>query len=641
MLLKNPQILYALFLLIIPVIVHLFQLRKFKKEQFTNVKFLKKVQLQTRKSSKIKKWLTLLARLLGLACIIFAFAQPYLPETSQSLKKKETVIYLDNSFSMQQKGKNGELLKNAIQSLLTALPEDYHFSLLTNDEIYKNTTKQELAKELQQINYSSNSPNFKTTYIKAKKVFSKHKNTLKKFVAISDFQEQNLKDLEFDAQLENTLIQLQPEKNFNISIDSVFVKDKNIENTTVQVNLSSSTATDQLFTVSLFDHHKLLAKSSVNFDDNTKANTTFSIPTSQDIKGVLAINDNSLQYDNSLYFSLQQNEKINVASISDAKDNFLKKIFNQDEFNLITTQSNQINYNKLSHQNLIILNELKSIPQGLANILSKHLENGGSLSIIPAETINEASYNRLFNALNLSRYQKKQTEELKITNINFSNIVFENVFNKKVRNFDYPKVNSHYYLNTGANQILSYNNGQPFLKQIKQVFLFTAAINKENSNFKQSPLIVPTFYNIAKQSLQLPQLYYVNENNNTIEVKVKLDKDNVIKIKDSSKTFIPLQQHFANKVNLTLQNEPKSAGNYSVIANDKTINLLSFNYNRRESKLNYANLSSYKHIKTQDSITNFFSQEINDNQMNFFWKWFVIFALLFLVIEFLFLKFLK
>ena len=36
---KNPEILYALFLLLIPIIVHLFQLRKFQKVTFTNVAF--------------------------------------------------------------------------------------------------------------------------------------------------------------------------------------------------------------------------------------------------------------------------------------------------------------------------------------------------------------------------------------------------------------------------------------------------------------------------------------------------------------------------------------------------------------------------------------------------------------------------
>jgi hypothetical protein len=44
---KHPELLYALFFLIIPILVHLFHLRKFQKTPFTNVKFLKKVTLHT------------------------------------------------------------------------------------------------------------------------------------------------------------------------------------------------------------------------------------------------------------------------------------------------------------------------------------------------------------------------------------------------------------------------------------------------------------------------------------------------------------------------------------------------------------------------------------------------------------------
>src|SRR5690606_19429800 len=115
---KYPEILYALLLLIIPIIIHLFQLRRFEKVAFTNVQFLKNITLQTRKSSQIKKWLTLLTRLLLLACIILAFAQPYQAHQNSFSTTIETVIYLDNSFSMQAKGNNGTLLNEAIQDLI-------------------------------------------------------------------------------------------------------------------------------------------------------------------------------------------------------------------------------------------------------------------------------------------------------------------------------------------------------------------------------------------------------------------------------------------------------------------------------------------------------------------------------------------
>ena len=89
---KHPELLYALLLLLIPIFIHLFQLRRFQKVDFTNVAFLKKVTLQTRKSSQLKKWLTLLARLLALACIVLAFAQPYTTTKTAQNAERETVL---------------------------------------------------------------------------------------------------------------------------------------------------------------------------------------------------------------------------------------------------------------------------------------------------------------------------------------------------------------------------------------------------------------------------------------------------------------------------------------------------------------------------------------------------------------------
>ena len=130
---KNPEILYALILLIIPILVHLFQLQRFVKVPFTNVKFLKNIEQQTRKSARIKKWLILATRLLAFACLIIAFAQPYFSDFSSD-KKFSTNIYLDNSFSMQAKGENGELLKSTIQKIVKQSNfSTTELSIFTND----------------------------------------------------------------------------------------------------------------------------------------------------------------------------------------------------------------------------------------------------------------------------------------------------------------------------------------------------------------------------------------------------------------------------------------------------------------------------------------------------------------------------
>lgn len=178
----NPEVLFALFLLIIPVIVHFFQLRKFRREYFTNVKFLRRLTTQTRKSSRIKKLLVLTTRLLLLACIILAFSRPYFPEENEITGQAETVIFLDNSYSMQAQGQRGSLLDRSKQELLEQLPEEHNITLITNSEVYPQVSRQ----EIQEIEYSAMPADLAGVLLRAGSSFSTGEQT-EKIVAAFQF----------------------------------------------------------------------------------------------------------------------------------------------------------------------------------------------------------------------------------------------------------------------------------------------------------------------------------------------------------------------------------------------------------------------------------------------------------------------
>ena len=168
-----------------------------------------------------------------------------------------------------------------------------------------------------------------------------------------------------------------------------------------------------------------------------------------------------------------------------------------------------MNYNIINNQNLIVLNELKQIPFSLIGALKTFTQQGGHILIIPSEDIDLNSYNSLLlnyeNAFNPITKREKQ-----VMTINYEHPLFNNdVFEKRVTNFQYPKTNSFYsYKNKPNAQILNFEDGQAFLFQNKNTYIFTAPLNISNSNFKNSPLIVPTLYNIAKFSFKIPALYF-------------------------------------------------------------------------------------------------------------------------------------
>ena len=97
---EHPEFLYALFSILVPLIVHFFSFKRFRTEKFTNVAFLKNIKKENRKRSKLKKILILFSRLFALTSIIFAFSKPYLVNSNKQNTQNDIIIYLDNSLSM-------------------------------------------------------------------------------------------------------------------------------------------------------------------------------------------------------------------------------------------------------------------------------------------------------------------------------------------------------------------------------------------------------------------------------------------------------------------------------------------------------------------------------------------------------------
>ncbi|APY00017.1 vWA domain-containing protein [Lacinutrix venerupis] len=639
---KHPELLYALLLLLIPIIVHLFQLRKFQKEAFTNVAFLKKVTLQTRKSAQIKKWLTLFTRMCILAAIVIAFAQPFTSKNNTFNTTSETVIYLDNSFSMQAKGSKGELLKRAVSDIISNIPEDENISLITNDNSYRNTTIKAITNDLLNLNYSTNQLPYEAALLKSKKYFTKKISSTKNLVFISDFQQKNAN---FPTKADETatlnLVQLKPVNQNNITIDSVYISKRNPSNLELTVSLKNSGNSLENLPVSIYNNDNLLTKSSVKITD--KATTVFTLPINERINGKVVIDDANLQFDNTLYFNINNNSKINVLAINENNDEFLKNIYTEKEFNYKSTAFNQLNYGDISNQNLIILNELNSIPNSLVTALKAFTSNNGILVIIPSQDIDIESYNNLLLNYSFGTFSALSKTEKRLTTINYSHPLYsDGVFEKQVSNFQYPKINTFYPQTlANASAVLQFEDGKPFLSEHNNAFVFSSSLNRENSNFQDINLIVPTFYNISKRSLQLSNLYYTTGKENTFDVVTNLQQDAVLTLENNNATIIPQQQYFNNKVAITTNETPEKAGIYNIKNNTEILQSVSYNYNRDESNLVYQSFSNLDNFAVSNSISEVFNNIKNDNKVNELWKWFVILALILLVFEMLILKYFK
>ena len=637
---KHPELLYALISLVIPILIHLFQLRRFQKVEFTNVKFLKSVKLQTRKSSQLKKWLTLLTRMLLLTCAIIAFAQPFIPNTEDFNDVQETVIYLDNSFSMQAKGINGTLLNEVIQDIINTLPEAETISLFTNDNTYRNTNVKALKNDLIQLSHSPSQMNYEAAYLKGKQLFSNDGAATKNLVLVSDFQ-QNRNPLTFEADSTVQLTLIQPKSNLvsNISIDSLYVSNSTAETLDINVLLSNQSDPIDNVSISLFNNDVLLAKSAISIDK--EAETIFTVANNTIINGKLTIDDTGLQYDNTFYFNINSKPKIKVLAISNSpEDSFLNRIYTDDEFEYKGFQLETLNFNLIPSQNLIIINEIKVISNALRTALNAFKDDGGSVLIIPSDNIDLNSYNQLFRDILISPYANQNTTEKRITSINYDHPLLASTFYSKVTNFQYPKVTMSFRFMSNSNNVLSYEDDTPFLIGNSRAFVFSAALNKENSNFQNSQLIVPVLYNIGLQSLKLSKLYYSIGAPNSIAIQTTIGRDDILTLDSEETSVIPLQKTYSKTVVLETDDFPNTAGILNVKSKDITLQNLSFNYNRKESNLSYYDLSVLKNAAVNSSLAIAINTIKSNTNVNALWKWFVIFALVFLLIEMLLLKYL-
>ena len=640
MLFKHPELLYALFLLLIPIIVHLFQLRRFQKVAFTNVAFLKKVTIQTRKSSELKKWLTLLMRLLAMAFLILAFAQPFTANQTALNTKKETVLYIDNSFSMQAKGDKGPLLQRAVQDLFDSATGKENLSWFSNDSSYKNSSQQDFKNDILDVSYSQRQLTPTEVLLKANQLFSRDLDADKRLIIVSDFQQKEAFP-EIPSDLTIDVVKLVPNTVANFAIDTAYIASKRSNIIQLKAKVSSYGKSNQSTPVSLYKGDTLIAKTEVDFSNNQENTITFDIEDNGRFKGRLKLTDPNLSFDNTLFFSINTVQKLNVLSINETASDFLVRIFNQETFNFSQQSFKKLDYSEIPSQNFVILNELKETPPSLVTALKSFSDNGGSLLIIPSADATANSYTNLLNVFQLGAFSEFKKREKKITQIVFDHPLYEDVFEKRVVNFQYPKVNSYFNLETNATSALIIEDGNPFLIQKNNTYLFTAPINSENSNFQNSPLIVPTIYNMAQQSIKLSKLYYTIGIANKYAVPVSLIQDEILTVRDSVFKYIPIQEVKANQVNITTSEEPSIAGTYDIENNKEFLEHVSYNYNRDESLLQYADPINWEGVEVFNNVNDLFNSIVKENTINSFWKLFAALALLFLIFEMLLLKFYK
>ncbi len=669
-----PSFLWALLALAIPIIIHLFYFRRFKKVYFTNVKFLKEVKEETSARSRLRNLLTLLMRLGAMAALVLAFAQPFIPvDTVVKKGQKAVSLFIDNSFSMSALSQDVPLIEKAKQrarEIIKAYNDEDEFQIITND--FEGRHQRMVSKEdaLSLVDEVKVSPAVRTL----SNVLGRQQQALNATTdnnisyLISDFQK-NITDIENynDTTLEVNMVPLQSVQEKNISIDSAWF------DAPFQMVNQSNMLVIRVKNHSTEDAENL--RLSLKYDGQEKPVGTLSIPAGASAidsinvsiqrtgwhEAQLSITDYPVQFDDHYFFTFNVAEKIAVLAINDGTTNpYLTAAFKSvSNFHLTNQQSRNLDYSTFSTYQMIILNSLNSVSSGLSFELNQYVKNGGNLLVFPGATANIDTYKSFLRAFEANQYVQLVKEEKAVGSVNYEEFVFKDVYENRRTNLTLPVTQVNYQLtNFGRSKeekLLTYRDGSTFLAKYGfdkgNLYLCAAPLQEDYSNLvKNGEIFIPMLYKMAISSAQSQRIAYTIGSDEYIETDNRItDSEMVYKLKGAAEEFIPEQTAVGPKVVLGVYDQVKESGFYDLfLEEEKTLAKYAFNYDRKESQLDYFNEDDLKarvgdqiNVLTSNADTDY-EQLIGQRSQGIpLWRWCVIAALVFLLIEGLLLRFWK
>jgi hypothetical protein len=683
-----PAFLFALSAIAIPIIIHLFNFRKFKTVYFSNIRFLKEVKEETQAKSKLKHLLVLAARILAISFLVFAFAQPFIPVENKKVVVGDKVvsIFVDNSFSMDAINVNGTLLDDAkkrASEIVSAYKPTDRFQLLTNDFEGKHqrlVNKEEFIELLDEVKISPASHSLSEIVTRQMDVLQNKGNEIKVSFIVSDFQKSiiNIDKIRNDTAINFNFVPLIAVQKDNVFIDTCWFETpvrqfNQIEKLHVRIkNVSDKVLENNSIKLFINEIQKTPASFNIDKESETEIILSFSSKETGLQHCRIELNDYPVTFDDTFYFSFEVAKNIPVLCINSSSTDiaksespYLNKLFGSDSlFVLKNSPENKLDYSSLSNNKLIVLNELKTITSGLAQELKRFMSNGGSVLVFPNPQSDLNSYREFLLAANANYYEALDTINTKVDKVNLEHDIYKDVFDKKTfsaTNLNLPIVSKHYKISktTKSNEeyLLRLQNDDVFLSKYDvdkgKLYLSSVSLQPEFSNFGKHAIFVPTLYKIGIYSQSTQPLFYTIGSDEVIESANVLTGENVFHIRNLKSDFdiIPEHKVLDAKTEILVHNQITNAGNYNLFAGKDLISGLSFNFNRKESDLNCFTSEELKEQLVNKNFNNFSiletgTQDLKQSLMEIeqgkkLWKLCIILALLFLAVEGLLLRFMK
>ncbi|MDZ4683166.1 MAG: BatA domain-containing protein [Saprospiraceae bacterium] len=670
-----PTFLFALAALAIPIIIHLFYFRRFKKVYFTNVRFLKEVKEEKSARSKLRNLLVLAMRLLALAFLVFAFAQPFIPRDEEvKAGAKAVSIFVDNSFSMNALSQDvplQEKAKERAREIVRAYAVEDQFQILTND--FEGRHQRLIGKEEALLLIDEIKP---TPAVKEmSKVILRQQQTLQTATTenraaylISDFQK-NVSDFKqyTDTTLSVNLVPLQAVQERNVSIDTAWFE--------APVQLVGQTNRLLVKVHNWTNESVENIRLAIRYEGQNKPVGTLNIPARSSVtdtvsitvlrtgwhEAELSVTDYPVQFDDQYFFAFFVPENILALAINEAQPNrYLQAAFSgTGYFKMTNATSRSLDYSQFSKYQLIVLNNLNVVSSGLAFELANYVKNGGNLLVFPGRNSDLNSYKSFLQAFPANELLPFEAQERIVGTVNTDEFIFRDVFENKSTNLRLPTTKGNFkfsaFTNRNEEQLVTYRDGTPFLSKYRsnqgRLYVCAAPLDEAYSNLMQNgEVFIPMVYKMAISGGAEERIAYTIGRDEVLSANhFGVSAELVYKLKGTKGEFIPEQRTAGTKVQLGINGQVQDAGVFDLFLNQDTVlHRYAFNFDRKESDLAYYNTDELETLSTGKvnvidiNEAALLTASIEERSQGLvLWRLCLILVLIFLLIEGLLLRFWK
>jgi hypothetical protein len=661
-----PSFLWALGVLAIPVIIHLFNFRRTSRVYFSNTRFLKLVKEVTTAKRRLKHYLILASRLLMLAFLVLAFAQPIIPAAEQLGNGRSISLYIDNSQSMsaqmadRTRGLDAGL--SFAQKIVELFPQDTRYKILTNDfapfsNAYK--TRTEALDILSQIRISPVSRSVEEIKQRLEQDAS---NRSREYFWISDLQKSTsgIIPISWDTTSRWHLVPIAFSAQPNVFLDTAYLDnpfaaggEKSI--LTIRVRNDGDSDVDQL-NLKLTLNNIQAGTATINVSKKGVAETSFELNSGLAgmNRGVITFNDFPISFDNTFYVALNFTDKINIIEIKPGEQiTPVQRVFgNKTVFNLQSFAVTNLNYSLLNEADLVVVNGLDRVDQSLGLTLRSYLGEGGTVLFIPGTNPDEQSYQQV-TAIRMSRVPAVKPEAQELDKPDFNNPFFENVFEERSVSIAMPRASRLFEWGQDGSALLRFKNEAPFLSKFDQggtLYLMASPLKTGFSDFQNHALFVPVMYRIAGSSKKNDAKLYHTLAEDFVTVRVdSIPTDQGLRL-IGAQEIVPSQRRVGETSFLEIPKFSMNQGFYRVVSARDTVSLLAFNLDQAESLLEQFKGGEMKALMGNGKNVSIFEAESSEAFSNEIkarylgkplWKYAIMIALLFLLAEVLLIRFLK